>query len=326
MFCESQRGSRDSLLPWLHFRHSVAIEAVESVESEAFSKPRDVPRRRQLTLEIYQKEFEGRIPVVLEGAYDDMPCLEDGWIEKNIMKPFQDERVVFTGHKEKDERVMGTKLKTFLKNINQNSQSAWSYLKDEYFLARHPDLMVSCPPLPSFLRGQDQFALMPAQFIPPNATLLWGGRYSRSKLHVDSYNWTGTNVVIRGEKYFRLIPPGYDGKLDVVVKRCFMALECTSYESAKDLFNNEAVPQGVPLWETKLQKGDALIIPSGWWHQAVNLGTTLAMARSLRWDIKSDRWHHSSTCTLYTYIYIYVYIYVYIYLYIYYIIRLYITR
>ena len=30
----------------------------------------------------------------------------------------------------------------------------------------------------------------------------------RSKLHVDLYNWTGTNLVLRGEKFVRLIPPG----------------------------------------------------------------------------------------------------------------------
>ena len=201
------------------------------------------------------------------------------------MKPFKDERVVFTGHKENEDRIMGTKLKTFLKNVNKNSQSAWSYLRDEFFLHRHPHLITSCPPLPPFLKNQDQFALMPLKFMPPNATLLWGGRYSRSKLHVDSYNWTGTNVVIRGEKYFRLIPPGHDEMLEVVTKRCHMALECVSYESTNDLFE-KAVPPGLVkvLWETKLQKGDALIIPSGWWHQAVNLGTTLAMAWNLRWD------------------------------------------
>jgi len=63
--------------------------------------------------------------------------------------------------------------------------------------------------------------------------------------------------------------------LEVVTKNCGMALECISYESKKDLF--ESVPQGIPLWETKLQNGELLIIPSGWWHQAVNLGNTLAM-------------------------------------------------
>eukprot|EP00438_Fugacium_kawagutii_P017800 Skav205883 [mRNA] locus=scaffold766:343127:358207:+ [translate_table: standard] len=240
----------------------------------------DVPRVRALNLELY-RDFEGRMPVVWEGAYGNFPCLKNPkWVEKKLMSAegILNEKVVFLAKKakENDERVMSTKMKIFLKNVNQNSPLVWSYLQDEFFLRRHPDLMASCPPLPPLLQKQDQFALLPPKFIPPNATLLWGGRYSRSKLHVDPYNWTGTNVVIRGEKFFRLIPPGADHLLNVKRRSCHMALECVSYESSTDLF--EATPQGVPLWETKLQQGDLLIIPSGWWHQAVNLGTTLAIA------------------------------------------------
>lgn len=239
----------------------------------------DVPRVRALSLELY-RDFEGRVPVVWEGAYEKFPCLKNPkWVEKKLMSTeLSNEKVVFRARKakENDERVMSTKMKIFLKNVNQNSPLAWSYLQDEFFFRRHPDLMASCPPLIPLLQKQNQFALLPPKFIPPNATLLWGGRYSRSKLHVDPYNWTGTNVVIRGEKFFRLIPPGTaDDLLDVKKRSCHMALDCVSYESSTDLF--EATPRGVPLWETKLQQGDLLIIPSGWWHQAVNLGTTLAI-------------------------------------------------
>eukprot|EP00434_Breviolum_minutum_P001797 symbB.v1.2.001591.t2/scaffold88.1/size340390/26 len=246
----------------------------------ASGKLAEIPKRRGLSLAAYQQEFEGQIPVVLEGVYEKLDCLKDGWIEKMIMEPFEDERVIFLAHKNGAERIMATKLRKFVKNVNKNYQNAWSYLRDEFFLQRHMDLIAACPPLPPFLEGQDYFTLMPAMFPPPNATLLWGGRYSRSKLHVDPYNWTGTNLVLRGEKFFRLIPPGgHDRMLEVVTKNCGMALECIGYEAKKDLF--ESVPQGIPLWETKLQNGELLIIPSGWWHQAVNLGNTLAMASGL---------------------------------------------
>ena len=272
-----------ALEPWLDFRHHVDPERSginEIKTSETWRKPQQIPRRRGLSLAAYQEEFEGQIPVVLEGVYEKMDCLKDGWIEKMIMEPFKDERVIFLAHKNGAERIMATKLRKFVKNVNKNYQNAWSYLRDDFFLKRHPDLIAACPPLPPFLEGQDYFSLMPAMFLPANATLLWGGRYSRSKLHVDPYNWTGTNLVLRGEKFFRLIPPGgHDRMLEVVTKNCGMALECISYESNKDLF--ESVPQGIPLWETKLQNGELLIIPSGWWHQAVNLGNTLAMVCAL---------------------------------------------
>ena len=265
---------------WRDFRQPATERA--GFDSEAtYTKPRQVPRERGLTWQRYHEEFEGQVPVLLEAAYAEMPCLKDGWVENEIMTPFRKDRVLFVAHSEKaEDRVMSTKLATFIKNVNKNSQAAWSYLHDEFFLKRHPHLMTACPALPPLLHGQDLFALMPRELAPQNATLLWGGRYSRSRLHVDSYNWTGTNVVLRGEKFFRLIPPGgHDRHLDVVMRTCGAALECVSYEGRVDLF--ERVPQGVPLWEAKLGPGDALVIPPGWWHQAVNLGNTLALASGL---------------------------------------------
>jgi len=272
----------DLLEHWRHFKHVVdpVKSGIADMEDSAWTRPREVPKIQNLTLAAYRDEYEGQIPVVWQGAYKNASCLEDGWVEKAVMRPFGKERVVFVGFGNKEERVMSAKLETFLRHINTNSQDAWSYIQDSYFLHRHPELIGECPPMPSVLQNEDQFALMPAKLVPHNATLLWGGRYSRSKLHVDLYNWTGTNLVLRGEKFVRLIPPGgHDEKLKVAVRSCGSAMECVNYEAAVDLF--EGAPQGVPLWETKLEAGDLLLIPSGWWHQAVNLGNTLAFASGL---------------------------------------------
>ncbi|CAE7252379.1 unnamed protein product [Symbiodinium microadriaticum] len=272
----------DLLEHWLHFKHVVdpVKSGIADMQVSAWTRPREVPKIENLTLAAYREEYEGQIPIVWQGAYKNATCLEDGWVEKALMRPFGKERVVFVGFGNKEERVMSAKLETFLRHINTNSQDAWSYIQDSYFLHRHPELIGECPPMPLVLQNEDQFALMPAKLVPHNATLLWGGRYSRSKLHVDLYNWTGTNLVLRGEKFVRLIPPGgHDEKLKVAVRSCGSAMECVNYEAAVDLF--EGAPQGVPLWETKLEAGDLLLIPSGWWHQAVNLGNTLAIASGL---------------------------------------------
>ena len=276
-FCNTEAEKWRS---WLNFREPVDDRAGIRDVKPSWNKPREVARRRDLSFEAYQDEFQG-LPVVLEGAYEHMPCVKDGWVEERIIKPFQQERVVFLAHQDNvQDRMMSTKLATFLKNVNQNSQSAWAYLQDEFFLPRHRELLAACPPLPAFLAEQDLFSLMPPVLRPRNATLLWGGRYSRSKLHVDRYNWTGTNLVLRGEKFFRLIPPGrHDRHFQATTTRCDSALQCVAYESPTDLF--ESVPEAVPLWEAKLSSGDVLIIPSGWWHQAVNLGNTIALASGL---------------------------------------------
>ncbi|CAE7372815.1 unnamed protein product [Symbiodinium pilosum] len=250
------------------------------LQDSLWLRPRSVPTIDNLTLAAYQEQYEGQLPVVWRGAYQNLSCLEDGWIEKAVMKPFGKERVVFVGFGKGEERVMSAKLETFLSHINKNTQEAWSYIQDDHFLRRHPELMWECPPMPAELQKEDLFALAPARFAPQNATLLWGGRFSRSRLHVDNYNWTGTNLVLRGEKFVRLIPPGgHDHHLKVTIRSCGSALECVNYEAAADLF--EGAPQGVPIWEAKLTSGDLLLIPSGWWHQAVNLGNTLALASGL---------------------------------------------
>lgn len=252
-FCDTEA---EKLRAWLNFREPVDLDrtGIRDVKP-SWNKPREVARRRDLSFEAYRDEFEGQIPVVLEGAYEHMPCVKDGWVEEHIMKPFQRERVVFLAHQDHvQDRMMSTKLGTFLKNLNQNSQSAWAYLQDEFFLQRHPELIAACPPLPPLLAEYDQLSLMPPALRPRNGTLLWGGRYSRSKLHVDRYNWTGTNVVLRGEKFLRLIPPGrHDRHFQATTTRCDSALQCVAYESPKDLF--ESVPEAVPLWEAKLSSG-----------------------------------------------------------------------
>jgi len=38
----------------------------------------------------------------------------------------------------------------------------------------------------------------------------------RSHLHVDPYNWTGTNMVFSGIKLWKLYPPGQDNLLYVI--------------------------------------------------------------------------------------------------------------
>jgi len=51
---------------------------------------------------------------------------------------------------------------------------------------------------------ENLFNLFPVEVRPWDAMLLWGTTYSRSTLHVDPYNWTATNAVIRGRKRWKV--------------------------------------------------------------------------------------------------------------------------
>ena len=51
---------------------------------------------------------------------------------------------------------------------------------------------------------EDYFKLFPPEVRPWDAMLLWGTKYSRSSLHIDPYNWTGTNAVFSGRKRWKV--------------------------------------------------------------------------------------------------------------------------
>jgi len=48
----------------------------------------------------------------------------------------------------------------------------------------------------------DLFQMFPSEVRPWDCMLLWGTAFSRSSMHIDPYNWTGTNAVLRGHKHW----------------------------------------------------------------------------------------------------------------------------
>eukprot|EP00933_Yihiella_yeosuensis_P022382 TRINITY_DN1762_c0_g1_i1.p1 TRINITY_DN1762_c0_g1~~TRINITY_DN1762_c0_g1_i1.p1 ORF type:complete len:292 (-),score=51.86 TRINITY_DN1762_c0_g1_i1:702-1463(-) len=167
---------------------------------------------------------------------------------------------------------MAASLKKFLVHIGRNQKDRWAYLNDDQFLLRHSEVLKECPRRPKLLDEADNFLEdLPEDLKPPDAKLLWGGKYSRSLLHVDPYNWTGSNAVLRGEKLWRLIPPGrHDHLLRPVRFKCGLPIECARLEGRVTLFPESNKLPKVPLWEGIARAGDVLVIPSGWWHEAVN--------------------------------------------------------
>ena len=51
---------------------------------------------------------------------------------------------------------------------------------------------------------EDYFKYLPEEIRPKGAMLLWGTKYSRSKLHIDPYNWTGTIALLSGTKRWKV--------------------------------------------------------------------------------------------------------------------------
>lgn len=64
-------------------------------------------------------------------------------------------------------------------------------------------IMIVNPFLQEYLE-EDFFHLFPPSIQPWDAMLLWGTAFSRSSLHIDPYNWTGTNAVLNGRKRWKV--------------------------------------------------------------------------------------------------------------------------
>ena len=64
-------------------------------------------------------------------------------------------------------------------------------------------MLYGCSIFQEYLQ-EDFFQMFPEDVRPWNAMLLWGTKYSRSSLHMDPYNWPGTNAVIRGHKWWKV--------------------------------------------------------------------------------------------------------------------------
>ncbi|KAL5015351.1 hypothetical protein ScPMuIL_009621 [Solemya velum] len=175
-------------------------------------------------------------------------------------------------------------LDMFINHLAESSPEMWTYLEDELFLPMRPELMKDI----GYNKYTDEnfFNLFPPEIRPWDCMLLWGTSYSRSSLHMDPYNWTGTNAVLRGRKKWKLFPPGQDHLLYIYKDRkCGFPLECMKYNSPIDTVSEDM--SSYPKYEQaryvemEQQAGELLIIPTGWYHQAYNLEETMAVSSQM---------------------------------------------
>ncbi|KAK7469555.1 hypothetical protein BaRGS_00036403 [Batillaria attramentaria] len=126
---------------------------------------------------------------------------------------------------------------------------------------------------------EDFFQQFPAEIRPWDCMLLWGTAHSRSDLHIDPYNWTGTNAVIYGRKKWK-----DDLLYTIPDAKCGFPLDCHKYNSPVDAFAQECELRQYPMFqsakyiEVEQKAGELLIIPTGWYHQAYNTEETLAIS------------------------------------------------
>ncbi|GFR63221.1 bifunctional arginine demethylase and lysyl-hydroxylase JMJD6-like [Elysia marginata] len=246
-----------------------------------------VDKRQKLSLQEFHNRYDGKWPVIVTDVMSSWPAIN--WTADFFKNKYGKRRVTMTTFANSVKSGFSVPLKIFLEHLHMSSPRAWTYLQDEMFLIQHPELREDV--LQTVYMEEDLFKLLPSAVRPWDCMLLWGTAHSRSSLHIDPYNWTGTNAVISGHKLWKLLPPGQDNLLSVRPgMRCGFPLECVKYNSDLDLFDPAQQDRHTQLkfLEAEQGPGEIIFIPPGWFHQAYNEVPTLAVSGQM---MNSNNYH-----------------------------------
>ncbi|XP_068706537.1 uncharacterized protein [Montipora foliosa] len=250
----------------------------------SFGDEFSIDRRSNLSLEEFIHCFDAKRPVLITDEVIKWKAMK--WTKSFLVKNYGDKRVSMKATEGLLQEAKGfaVPLKMFAQHVHEGQPQLWSYLEDELFIETNPELRQHLGQ-PVHLK-EDFFQLLPKEIRPWNAMLLWGTAHSRSTLHIDPYNWTGTNAVLSGKKMWKLYPPGQDHLLYVKsTQRCGFPLDCLKYNSPMDAFNPDykRFPEFRKARAISFtqEAGEILIIPTGWFHQAYNAEETMAISSQI---------------------------------------------
>ncbi|XP_071511347.1 uncharacterized protein [Diadema antillarum] len=241
-----------------------------------------IDRVANLSLEFFNEKYNGRWPVIITDVVETWEASR--WNEAFFMKHYAGDHVTMklVQGALKDASSSFTTLEFFAElKKNGGRPRKWLYVEDEIFIPRRPKLQEDIGT--SIYLQEDFFELFPQEIKPWNAMLLWGTAHSRSALHIDPYNWTGTNAVIWGKKRWKLYPPGQDDLLYATSNpNSGFPLNCHKYGSPLDAFDPDLIKypkfEQARALQVQQNPGELLIIPSGWFHQAFNVRETFAIS------------------------------------------------
>ncbi|KAH9510361.1 hypothetical protein Btru_042891 [Bulinus truncatus] len=270
----------DLIQSYIYNFDSALTERMENMKKYQFPyNLMDVDKRSNLSLEEFRDVYDGKWPVIITDVVPKWPAFN--WTASHFKENYGDANIVMSMANKSSVVVQ---MKWFLEHMDASSEDDWLYLQDELFLLQYHQLRSQV--LDSVYTRENFFDLFPDEVRPWDCYFLWGTAHSRSSLHVDPYNWTGTNAVISGLKKWKLILPGQDNYLSIFPDRiCGFPLECKKYNSPLDLFSktNEVslLLDQIQFVEAEQTAGDLLIIPTGWFHQAYNVEPTLALSQQI---------------------------------------------
>lgn len=254
-------------------RNRARERVVQRLLSEPASALQEVPRRSDLTLEEFARDYRQRsLPVVFAGAARDWPCCRE-WSPDYFAEHYRNYRLPHINVSRDELRADDYRAQaapvTVGAVVADMHQGGPGYARFGALLDDHTELRAAFAA--EFLRGgRDPIS------GGENFQFFMGGQGTNTAIH----NAIGSNLFVQvyGRKRWILVPPSFTPLLDPPVNRAPYFFSHLDVE--RDAETHPEL-QRLRGYEVVLEPGDILYNPPFYWHQVENLGPTIGVG--YRW-------------------------------------------
>ncbi|XP_008804772.2 F-box protein At1g78280 [Phoenix dactylifera] len=237
---------------------------------------RDLERKKDLTLDEFHSEYDGKKPVLLTEMAETWPA-RTKWTIDQLLLNYGD---VTLGISQRSSKKITMKFKDYVSYMKLQHDEDPLYVFDDKFGEAAPALLEDYN-VPHLFQ-EDFFDVLDHDQRPSFRWLIIGPERSGASWHVDPALTSAWNTLLSGRKRWALYPPGRvpagvtvhvneeDGDVNIESP--------TSLQWWLDIYPQLA-DHDKPLECTQLP-GETIFVPSGWWHCVLNLETTIAITQN----------------------------------------------
>ncbi|CAN0889949.1 Lysine-specific demethylase JMJ21 [Linum grandiflorum] len=236
----------------------------------------NVERKKEISLEEFQHQYDGKKPVLLGGLADSWPA-RNSWTIDQLMMKYGDKAFRIS---QRSAHKLSMELKDYLAYVNLQHDEDPLYIFDDKFGETVPSLLKDYD-VPHLFQ-EDYFDVLDREQRPPFRWLIIGPERSGASWHVDPALTSAWNTLLCGRKRWALYPPGR------------VPLGVTVHVNEDDGDVNIDTPSSLQWWldfyplladedkpiECTQLPGETIFVPSGWWHCVLNLETTIAVTQN----------------------------------------------
>ena len=255
------------------YRATVPMNAFDKVNN-------DIDIRVNLTVSEFIEQYEKpNKPVIIRGAMNHWKAMKKWSLIDNMLIKNYGDTLFKTNGTDDNGKTFKMTMKQYLQYALNNQDEKPIYLFDNKFYERGNKMLEEYEIEEYFKK--DLFEYMKEEDRPDYRWILVGGSRSGSPLHQDPHRTSAWNALICGKKRWTLylpnvIPPGVDEDLidtEYYASPDVMKWFINIYPHITNDINKKPI-------QVIQEPGDIIFVPSGWWHQVLNLEPSVAVTQN----------------------------------------------